>query len=157
MTKTGREWATVNCILLKAGALFRYKWENCSNAEKLALYYLAKRWRINAANAQLLEQLALQGLIRVDHGRVRIVNNSFAYFVRHAEDAPTLKHLVDLGEDGVWQEYRLPVTLVVLLLLGGIALTSGNSLYVVVASLLGLLGTIGSLTSSARLIRENLR
>ncbi len=155
--KTGSEWATINCILLKAGALFRHKWETCSSAEKLALYNLARKRRINAANAQLLEQLALQGLIRVDHGRVRIVNNSFAYFARHAEDTASLRHLVEIGEVGVWQEYRLPVTLVILLVLGGIAFTSGSSLYLIAASLLGLLGTIGSLTSSAQMIRENLR
>jgi hypothetical protein len=155
--KSSQEWATVNGILLKAGALFRHKWETCSSSEKLALYYLARKKRINSANAQLLEQMCLQGLIRVDHGGIRIVNNSFAYFARHAEDAATLRGLVEIGEVGAWQEYRLPVTLVILLLLGGIAFTSGSSMYMIAASLLGLLGTIGSLTSSARMIKENLR
>ncbi len=155
--KSGREWATVNCILLKAGALFRHKWETCSSAEKLALYYLARRKRLNSANAQLLEQMSLQGLIRVDHGGVRIVNNTLAYFARHAEDATTLKDLVEAGEEGTWQEFRVPVTLVILALLGGVAFTSGSSMYMIIASLLGLLGTIGSLTSSARMIKENLR
>jgi len=154
--KTEPEWASINCILLKAGALFRQKWETCSSAEKLALYFLARKKRINAANAQLLEQLALQGLIRVDHGSIRILNNSFAYFARHAEDTPTLMHLVEVGEVGSWQQYRLPVTLVILLLLGGIAFTSGSSLYMIAATLLGLLGTLGSLTSSAHMIRQNL-
>jgi hypothetical protein len=155
--KSGREWASINSILLKAGALFRHKWETCSSAEKLALFYLARNKRINAANAQLLEQLALQGLIRIDHDRIKILNNSFAYFARHAEDTATLKELVEIGEVGAWKEYRLPVTVVILLVLGGIALTSGSSIYLIVASLLGLLGTIGSLTSSAQMIRENLR
>ena len=155
--KRGSEWATLNLVLLKAGALYRHRWEDCSSAEKLALYYLAKKRRINTANARLLEQLALKGLIRVDYGRIRIVNNSFAYFARHAEDTSTLRKLVEVGDGGVWQEYRLPVTLVILLILGAIALTSGSSLYVIVASMLGLLGTIGSLTNSARMIRENLR
>ena len=156
-SKTAREWATINYILLKAGALFRHKWESCSGAEKLAIFQLARRRRINMANGQLLEQLALQGLIRIDGNRVRIVNNSLAYFARHAEDTEALRELVEIGESGVWQQYRLPITLVILLLLAGIALTSGSSLYLVAASLLGLLGTIGSLTSSAQLIRENLR
>ncbi|SHG07462.1 hypothetical protein SAMN04487965_3262 [Microbulbifer donghaiensis] len=155
--KTSREWASINWILLKAGALFRHKWESCSGAEKLALFFLAKKKRVNTANAQLLEQMALQGLIRVDHGRVRIINNSFAYFARHAEDTETLKQLVEVSEAGAWQDYRLPVTLLILLVLGGIAFTSGSSLYLIAATMLGLLGTIGSLTSSAKMIRENLR
>ena len=86
----------------------------------------------------------------------RQVNNSFAYFVRHAEDPQTLKDLVESADAGPWRDYRLPVTLLILIGLVAIALTSGNSLYVIVASLLGLLGTLGTLTNSARLIQENL-
>ncbi len=157
VNKTDRDWASINWILLKAGALYRHKWETCSSAEKLALYHLANHQRVNTLNAQLLEQLALQGLIRVDRGRIKIINNSFAYFVRHAENPEALKKLVQAGESGAWKEYHLPVTLFAFLLLGGIAYTSGSSLYVIVASLLGLLGTIGSLTSSAKMIKDNLQ
>jgi hypothetical protein len=154
--KTPAEWASINAILLTAGAMYRSKWEACSNAEKLALYHLALHKRINPSNTEMLEQLALEGLIIVHRGRIHIVNNSFAYFVRHAEDAETLKELVESGEAGAWRDYRLPITLLILLAIGAISLTSGNSLYVITASVLGLLGTLGTLTNSARLIKENL-
>lgn len=154
--KTPAEWASINAILLTAGAMYRSKWEACSNAEKLALYHLALHKRINPSNTEMLEQLALEGLIIVHRGRICIVNNSFAYFVRHAEDAETLKELVESGEAGAWRDYRLPITLLILLAIGAISLTSGNSLYVIVASVMGLLGTLGTLTNSARLIKENL-
>ena len=154
--KTDAEWASINYILMKAGALFRFKWESCSSAEKLALYHLAQHGRINPANTQMLEQLALEGLIKVRRGRIRIINNSFAYFVRHAEDARTRKDLVQRGEVGAWQDYRLPVTMLILLVIVAIALTSGSSLYMIAASVLGLLGAIGTITSSTRLIRDNL-
>jgi hypothetical protein len=154
--KTPAEWATINAILLVAGAMYRYMWESCTKAEKLALYHLALHKRINPSNAEMLEQLALEGLITVHRSRIRIVNNSFAYFVRHAEDAQTLRELVEIGEAGPWRDYRLPVTLLILIGLAAVSLTSGSSIYVVVASALGLLGTLGTLTNSARLIQENL-
>ena len=154
--KTPAEWASINAILLTAGAMYRSKWEACSSAEKLALYHLALHKRVNPSNTEMLEQLALEGLIIVHRGRIRIVNNSFAYFVRHAEDAETLKGLVESGEAGAWRDYRLPITLLILIAIGAISLTSGNSLYVIAASVLGLLGTLGTLTNSARLIKENL-
>jgi hypothetical protein len=154
--KNPSEWASINAILLTAGAMYRSKWEACSNAEKLALYHLALHKRINPSNSEMLEQLALEGLIVVHQGRIRIVNNSFAYFVRHAEDAETLKELVESGEAGAWRDYRLPITLLVLIAIGAVSMLSGNSLYVIAASVLGLLGTLGTLTNSARLIRENL-
>lgn len=155
--KTHNEWASINFILLKAEALYRFKWESCSAAEKLALYYLVQNKRINPANVQMLEHLALNGLIVVKRGRLRIVNQSFAYFVKYAEDKDTLTQLVDNGDSGKWRDYRMPITLMILLIIGGIALTSGNSLYMIVASVMGVLGTIGSLTNSASLIRNNLQ
>jgi hypothetical protein len=154
--KDPSEWASINAILLSAGALFRAKWESCSTAERLALYHLALHKRVNPLNTEMLEQLALKGLIVIERGRIQIVNNSFAYFVRHAEDPQTLKDLVESADAGPWRDFRLPVTLLILIGLVAIALTSGNSLYVIVASLLGLLGTLGTLTNSARLIQENL-
>lgn len=155
--KSHQEWASINYILLKAEALYRFKWESCSSAEKLTLYHLALNKRINPANVQMYEHLALNGLIVVKRGRIRIVNQSFAYFVRYAEDKETLKKLISRGDVGKWQEYRLPITLSILAIIGGIALTSGNSLYMIVASAMGVLGTIGSLTNSANLIRSNLQ
>ncbi|WP_237064166.1 MULTISPECIES: hypothetical protein [Microbulbifer] len=155
--KTGPEWASILCILLKAGARFRYQWEACSSEEKLALYYLARGKRINPANTQVLEQLAIQGLVRIENGRVQIVNNSFAYFVLNAEDLESMRQLLESGHQGAWLTYRLPVTLVILLLVGAIAISSGNSIYLIVATVMGLLGSIGSLVGSARMIHENLR
>ena len=155
--KTHKEWASINFILLKSEALYRFKWESCSAAEKLALFYLAQNKRVNPANLQMLEHLALNGLIKVKRGRVHIVNKSFAYFVQYAEDRETLHQLVAEGNLGRWQSYRLPVTLLIVMVIGTIALTSGNSLYMIVASAMGVLGTIGSLTNSANLIRSNLQ
>ncbi|MGX5173264.1 hypothetical protein ACUR5C_04445 [Aliikangiella sp. IMCC44653] len=155
--KSHAEWNSLTYLFARVEALYRFKWESCSDKEKLALYYLVSNKRINPANLSMLEQLALRGLIIVKLGRVHIINRSFAQFVKHAENSETIQRLIEAGDAGKWKDYRLPITLLILFVIIGIALTSGNSLYMIVASVMGVLGTIGSLTNSASIIRNNLR
>ena len=150
-------WATINYIILVAGPLYRYKWELCSNAEKLALYNLAKGQYINPKNSEMIEHLALAGLIKVERRHITIINHSFAHFVRHAESPQAMSRLISDGEAGTWKNYRLPLGLLLLLIIGGVAMTSGQSLYIIAASLAGVIGTIASLTSSANMLRGHLK
>ncbi|GAA0857257.1 hypothetical protein GCM10009114_22290 [Aliiglaciecola litoralis] len=150
-------WTTINYILLNAEALYRFKWESCSSAEKLALLNLAKKQKLNPANTQMIEHLALNGLITVRNGSLDIVNLSFAHFVLHAETAATLNALVVNGEAGIWKNYKLPLGIMILLIIGGIALTSGESIYIIAASMAGVLGTIASVTNSANLLRGQMK
>lgn len=147
------EWATIHYILLHADALYRFKWESCSSAEKLALYNLAKKHRLNPSNTEMIEHLAINGMIKVHSDHLTIVNKSFAHFVLHAETAQTLSQLVQDGEAGIWKSYRLPLGMLIVLVIGGVALTSGQSIFIIAASLAGVLGTIGSLTNSASMLK----
>ncbi|GAB5378753.1 MAG: hypothetical protein Alis3KO_03130 [Aliiglaciecola sp.] len=150
-------WTTINYILLNAEALYRFKWESCSSAEKLALLNLAKQQRLNPANTQMIEHLALNGLITVRKGHLDIINQSFAHFVLHAETNATLNRLVQHGEAGIWKNYKIPLGVMIVLIIGGIALTSGESVYIIAASVAGVLGTIASVTNSANLLRGQLK
>ncbi|MDC0602363.1 hypothetical protein OAP14_04955, partial [Aliiglaciecola sp.] len=150
-------WTTINYILLNAEALYRFKWESCSSAEKLALLNLAKSQKLNPANTQMIEHLALNGLITVRKGSLDLVNRSFAHFVLHAETADMLNQLVAHGEAGIWKNYKLPLGIMILLIIGGIALTSGESIYIIAASMAGVLGTIASVTNSANLLRGQIK
>ena len=151
------EWATIHYILLHADALYRFKWESCSNAEKLALYNLAKQHRLNPKNSEMIEHLAINGMIKVKHDHLTLVNKSFTHFVLHAETKETLRELVHEGEQGIWKSYRLPLGLLIVLVVGGVALTSGQSFLIIAASLAGVLGTIGSLTNSVSLLKGQLK
>lgn len=151
------KWTTINYILLNADALYRFKWESCSSAEKLALFNLAKHQRLNPTNTQMIEHLAINGLIRVRKGHIDIINRSFRHFVLHAETADTLNNLVKSGEAGTWKNYRLPLGIIILLVIGGIALTSGESVYIIAASVAGILGTVASVTNSASLLKGQFR
>ncbi|GAA6186340.1 hypothetical protein [Aliiglaciecola sp. NS0011-25] len=150
-------WSTINYILLNAEALYRFKWESCSSAEKLALLNLAKRQKLNPANTQMIEHLALNGLITVRKGNIDVINRSFSHFILHAETNATLNQLVKHGEEGLWKSYRLPLGVIIILIIGGIALTSGESIYIIAASMAGVLGTIASVTNSANLLRGQMK
>lgn len=150
-------WNTINYILLHADALYRFKWESCSNAEKLALFNLTKNRRLNPANTQMIEQLAINGLIKVKHGQLEITNDSFAHFILNAETTDTLNRLFHHSQEGIWKNYRLPLGLLVMLVIGGIALTSGESIYIIAASVAGVLGTIAGVTNSANLLRGQIK
>ncbi|MBL4629754.1 MAG: hypothetical protein JKY14_00825 [Paraglaciecola sp.] len=147
------EWATIHYILLHADALYRFKWESCSDGEKLALYNLAKQHRLNPKNTEMIEHLAINGMIKVCGDHLAIINKSFTHFLLHAETAETLNQLVIEGEAGIWKKYRLPLGLMIVLVVGAVALTSGQSIFIIAASLAGVLGTIGSLTNSANMLK----
>jgi hypothetical protein len=155
MSQSG--WATINFILLHADALYRFKWESCSSSEKVALYNLAKQHRLNPSNTDMIEHLAINGMIKVKGDYLEIINKSFAQFVLHAESKETIQELVNKGEAGVWKSYRLPLALLIVVIIGGIALTSGESIFIIIASAAGVLGTLGSLTNSANLLKGQFR
>jgi hypothetical protein len=150
-------WATINYILLRAEALYRFKWESCSNAEKLALLNLDKQHRLNPSNTQMIEHLAMNGLVKVKQGRLEIINSSFAHFIRNAETANTVNCLVNQSEAGFWKDYQFPLGLLMILIIGGIALTSGESIYIIAASVAGVIGTIASVASSAKMLSGQLK
>lgn len=156
-TKVQRYWSTINLILIHAEAFYRFKWELCSNAEKLALYNLAKDRLLNPDNSQMVEHLAMQGLIKVEDEKLILVNQSFAYFVLNAEPPETMVKLERYSEQGIWKNNRVSIFAIVILILISVAYLSGESLLIVFGSIAGVLTTIASITNSANLIRSHMK
>lgn len=105
----------------------------------------------------MIEHLTLNGLITVRKGNLDLINKSVTHFVLHAETNDMLNQLVEQGEAGIWKNYKLPLGVMILLIIGGIALTSGESIYIIAASMAGVLGTIASVTNSANLLRGQMK
>ena len=156
-TKIQRYWSTINLILIHAEAFYRFKWELCSNAEKLALYNLAKDRLLNPDNSQMVEHLAMQGLIKVEDEKLMLVNQSFTYFVLNAEPPETMVKLERYSEQGIWKNNRVSIFAIVILILISVAYLSGESLLIVFGSIAGVLTTIASITNSANLIRSHMK
>ncbi|GAB3028856.1 hypothetical protein [Bowmanella dokdonensis] len=148
---------TLTWILLHADALYRFKWETCSNREKLALYHLAMDQNLNPLNQELMEKLVFSGMAMPDQQRLRITNQSLVRFILTAETEETLALLESQGAAGIWQDYKLPIGAIVLLLVVGLAATSGQSLLMIAGAVTGLLTTLGNLFGSASTFKNHLK
>jgi hypothetical protein len=148
---------TIKLLLILADALYRFKWESCSNVEKLALYHLAKGDHLNPLNREMIEQLLLDGLIKVTDNDIQIANRSLRQFILNAEPKNTIAELIHQGEAGTWKNYRLPIGLLIIIVIGGMAMTSGQSIPIIIASVAGVMGTLASLANSANLLRGQLK
>ena len=104
-----------------------------------------------------MQNLALNGLLRVHRGQLKLVNNSFQQFVLNAEPQHKLQALVREGEAGVWQQHRITFAAVILTLMVGIAMTSGQSLHIIAVSVAGVLSTLVNVFSNASLLRSQFR
>lgn len=153
VSRSPNEWHSIRYLQLKCGSYFRSIWVTCNAAEKLTLYYLAQQKRINPRNAKVLESLANKGLIRVYRGRIRIVNQSFANYVLHAEHIHSMNALIKSGHSGAWSDNRILIYIIVGAILVALTMWSGNSLYMFASSIFALLALFSNLISGVSTLR----
>ncbi|MCL2916484.1 hypothetical protein L2725_22360 [Shewanella corallii] len=136
-------------------ATYRYKWENCNDKEKLALYYLTQGKQINPQNKHLISLLGQKGLIALDANDIdlKLINNTFKIFVRNAESKEVFEALIRRAEAGTWKNFRLPFTLLILMAVIGLALTSGQSIFILLGGVSAALSSIASIRSNFGLMR----
>lgn len=151
--KTACERRSIQFLQIKAGAYYRSVWNACNPSEKLALFYLAGGKRANPKNMKVLESLAARGLIRVEQGRLRIVNQSFADYVLNAEDINTIQQLIKQGESGLWQDNRVSVYILLGLALVLLSLWTGTTITMLLYSLVGIVALASNLISGIGFIR----
>ncbi|ALS97625.1 hypothetical protein [Lacimicrobium alkaliphilum] len=101
--KDGSPEQTIKLLLILADAFYRFKWESCSNVEKLALYHLAKGDHLNPLNKEMIEQLLLDGLIKITDNDIQIANQSFRQFILNAEPKNAIAELIHQSEAGTWK------------------------------------------------------
>lgn len=144
-------------VLCHADAFYRFKWENCTKDEQLALYNLALGHQLNPLNITMIQNLALNGVLRVCHGQLKLLNSTFRQFVLNAEPQHKLQALVREGEAGIWQQHRLTFAAIILTLIVGIAMTSGQSLHIIAISVAGILSALASVFSNANALRGHFK
>ncbi|WP_394390449.1 hypothetical protein [Shewanella woodyi] len=136
-------------------ATYRYKWENCNDKEKLALYYLTQGKQINPQNKHLISLLGQKGLITLDANNIdlKLINKTFKIFVRNAESQKVFDALIRRAEAGPWKNFRLPFTLLILMAVTGLAFTSGQSIFILLGGVSAALSSIASIRSNFGLMR----
>ncbi|WP_199556282.1 hypothetical protein [Sandaracinobacteroides hominis] len=95
---------------------YHYLWSVSSRAEQILIYRFAHGQLVNIAEAYALRSLVRRGIVVLDPVP-RIMNRSFAQFVRHVEEPKRLKMWQESQPDGLWTRLKAPLTLVLPLLI----------------------------------------
>lgn len=90
---------------------YHYLWSVSSRAEQILIYRFAHGQIVNIAEAYALRSLVRRGIIVLDPVP-RIVNRSFAQFVRHVEEPKRLAVWQASQPDGLWTRLKAPLTFV---------------------------------------------
>jgi hypothetical protein len=100
---------------------YHYLWSVSSRAEQILIYRFAHGQLVNIAEAYALRSLVRRGIVVLDPVP-RIVNRSFAQFVRHVEEPKRLARWQESQPEGVWTRLRAPLTFVLPLTLAFVLL-----------------------------------
>jgi hypothetical protein len=100
---------------------YHYLWSVSSRAEQILIYRFAHGQLVNISEAYALRSLVRRGIVVLDPVP-RIMNRSFAQFVRHVEEPKRLKIWQQSQPDGLWTRLRAPLTFVLPLLLAFFAI-----------------------------------
>jgi|GEM_PF-4110237 len=109
-----------------SGALYRFKWEQCTKTERIILFQIAGGLEPNPLNRGPLEHLVRRGYICRDKGWF-IVNTSFKEFVLHAESADTVDNWLAVANESIWQYLRIPFFAIVIALVAIMAYTATDA------------------------------
>lgn len=105
---------------------YQLAWSISSQAERLLLYRYAHDQFVNVGEAYALKSLVRRGLVVLDPVP-RLMNESFAQFIRHAEEPKTLQRWEDKAEHGAWQKMRYPLMIALPFALGVVAVVAIRS------------------------------
>ncbi len=153
----GRNRLAVSWLTARAQYLYRYFWCHCTDQEKICLYFLASKGTFNPKNQATLEALAARGLVRMARGRVAVVNQSFAHFVRHAESEPAIAALIKATEHGSWHLYKYPLTVLVGLVIIAVCIVGAQSLSYAISSIVAVVAMVAGVANNFSLIRNVIR
>jgi hypothetical protein len=96
---------------------YQRRWSSSTHSERLIMHNLAFGRLVNMTTAIAFISLVRRGLIVLDP-EPRLMNESFAMFVRQAEKLDTIADWQSELPSGAWVKARLPI----LLTIGGLAL-----------------------------------
>ncbi len=128
-----------------AGAYYRKLWEECTHNERVLLHTLAAGRCVNTLNIEIISHLMRRGLVVMEPS-LRLVNESFAGFIRDAETPETFQQWKnDEEEKGAWQALRIPfmfllfVPIAILLVVATEELNGGIALMAPILTIIPLL------------------
>jgi hypothetical protein len=150
--KSLNEERVVRLTAKYADAYYRLKWEECTLDQKLVLYQVASKRFPSTKNSEVIGHLLRRGYLVADPF-LSISNESFRQFILNAELQVTFDEWESKAEQSGWQQMRIYVGVVILLILAWLAYTSKDT-YQQLAYIVGSLLTVfTALTQGASLLK----
>ncbi|MCW8092775.1 hypothetical protein [Alteromonas sp. ASW11-130] len=106
-----------NFLCEHAGAIFRYRWEQCTKHERMLLYNLATDHLANPLGYGPLSHLIRRGYI-IKRAIWRIGSESFKNFILTAESNEIFKRWLLESEESIWRYARIPIFTFIIVLAG---------------------------------------
>jgi hypothetical protein len=92
----------------RALGYYRRVWNACSGEEKIVLTHVARQGLANAASRRVVRRLLVRGLLFKDPG-LRLMNDTFARFVRSSVCRTEAARLEGEAEPSTWDRLRVPI------------------------------------------------
>jgi hypothetical protein len=139
-------------VLQQAQAFFHQLWRHLTVAERLALYQLAHHQILNPRNLEVTRRLLDRGLVEAQP-TAALTSGAFRIFILGAEPPEVFAAWQADAEAGIWQEMRMPLLIVLLLLLGWLAYSYSEAFSAVSLVVTGTLALANNLARAFGLIR----
>ncbi len=130
----------------RTDSYYRVLWATCSKEERLALFQLAEDGWVNPQNDRAIQELERRGIISKQSG-FRIMNESFARFVRRAQSPEEILKWEENQQDSVWSMLRLGLG-TALMMFGAWLLYAQQDAFQIGIGYIAALGTAGGAVTS---------
>ena len=124
-----------------SGALYRFRWQLCTKAERLLLYQIANNFEPNPRNLAPIEHLTRRGYIYRDCGW-HIINESFRQFILTAEPPEVMQRWLDEANENIWRYLRIPFFALLIAMLAIMVYSATDAIETAIGVLTGILGLI---------------
>lgn len=131
----------VEFFAANAGATYRYRWELCTQEERLLLIQVANGCVPNPRHLEPIEHLVRRGYLYQYNGW-HIINKSFSRYLLTAENEKTVAAWMSDANESSWRYIRAPLFALMIAVLGLIAYTATEAFESFAAILTAALGIL---------------
>ncbi|MEZ5285792.1 MAG: hypothetical protein R2712_13485 [Vicinamibacterales bacterium] len=125
----------------RAGQLYRQRWEECSDDERIVLEHVARHGLASASSRRTVRRLLARGLLRKDP-EFRLMNQSFRRFVLGADRRAEVTVLERRADPSLWDRLRVPLGAAALVSMAFLLATQREAFDLTVAMAAGVSGAL---------------
>jgi hypothetical protein len=147
--KDEQEWRAARCE-----NIYRKMWQELRAEEQLLIQQLARGAFANPQNRATIEQLLRRGYLKL-WPWPRIAESGFGEYVGSLPPEQPTVELERVAGQNLWHRIRTPLLVVVIVVAGLLMWFAGSAMQILSATLAGMAGLFGSVTTVTKFIRSD--